>query len=164
MDRKLIKENMPEAQVVLDAVRRIVKSLRSFSKYTEKEFGLSTAQIYVLEKLVEVGRPLSVNELAEATLTHQSSASVVISKLVNRKLVDRTIREDDSRSVKLSISKQGAYLLSKSPKSIQERLVVGLGQMSPKERKGLVDGLQSLIQKAGLQSEDATMLLEDDDK
>lgn len=164
MKQKLKKVDNSEAQLVLDAVRRIVKSLRSFSKSTEKELGLGTAQIYVLEKLVELGRPLSINELAEATLTHQSSVSVVISKLVNRKLVERTVCEDDSRSVKISISKQGAYLLSKSPKSIQERLVHGLAQMTSKERNGLVEGLQALIQKAGLQGEDAVMLMEDDSK
>jgi DNA-binding MarR family transcriptional regulator len=153
---------MSESQLVLDAIRRIVRALRNFSKSTEKDIGLSTAQIYVLQKLKESNRPLTVNELAEATLTHQSSVSVVVSKLVHRKLIDRAADKQDSRSVRLSITGEGKYLLGKSPTSIQERLTKALAKMTAKERKGLVEGLQALILNAGMQDEEAPMLLEDE--
>ncbi len=161
MNKKLQKKYDSESKQVLDSIRRIVRSVRNFSKFTEKELGLSTAQIYVLQKLKESGKPLSVNELAEATLTHQSSVSVVVSKLVNRNFVERNADASDSRSVRLVLSKQGEYLLSKSPESMQQRLMNGLARMSVQERNGLVSGLKSLIQNAGLQDEEASMLMED---
>lgn len=157
-------KRMSEAQLVLDAIRRIVRALRAFSKSTEKELGLSTAQIYVLQKLLDSKTPLSVNELAEATFTHQSSVSVVITKLVDRRLITRATNENDSRSIKLSITDQGKYLLGKSPTSIQERLTSALAKMSRKEREGLVEGLRVLIEKAGMQDDEAPMLMEDDSK
>ncbi|MBS1958493.1 MAG: MarR family transcriptional regulator [Bdellovibrionales bacterium] len=129
----------------------------------EKSVGLSTAQIFVLQKLAERKKPLSVNELAELTMTHQSSVSVVISKLVQRRLVDRIVSETDNRSIGVMISKQGEYLLSKSPPSVQELLVKALDQLTKRERDGLVTGFQALLQKAGLEAEDAPMLMEDDD-
>ena len=150
-----------DSRLVLDSIRRIVRVLRNFSKSTERDFGLSTAQIYVLQKLFEAKRSLTVNELAEATLTHQSSVSVVVSKLTSRKLLERIANEQDSRSVRLSITTEGKYLLGKSPTSIQDRLTKALSKMSPKERKGLVEGLQALIQKAGMQDDEPSMLMED---
>ena len=59
-----------DSQLVLDSIRRIVRVLRNFLKSTEKDFGLSTAQICILQKLLEAKRSLTMNELAEATLTH----------------------------------------------------------------------------------------------
>lgn len=150
-----------ESQIILDAIRRIVRSLHRSSKHMERNVGLSTAQIFVLQKLSESKKPLSINELAEATLTHQSSVSVVVSKLVQRQLIDRLVNEADSRSVELRISKQGQYLLSKSPPSIQELLMKGLDKFEQKERRFLAKGLQALIQKSGLENEEAPMLMED---
>ncbi|MBN8538061.1 MAG: winged helix-turn-helix transcriptional regulator [Deltaproteobacteria bacterium] len=152
----------PDAQIVLDSIRKIVRTLRQTSKFTEKNLGLSTAQIFVLQKLAASKVPLSINKLAAATLTHQSSVSVVVSKLVYRKLIDRVESETDSRSVELSISKHGQSLLTKSPMSIQERLMNGLAQLSETQRTALVKGLQALVQKSGMENEEPSMLLEDD--
>jgi DNA-binding MarR family transcriptional regulator len=163
MEQCLAKK-VSESQKVLDAIRRIVRELRTFSKATEKEFGLSSAQIYVLQKLVEAKTPLSVNELAEATLTHQSSVSVVVSKLAARKLLERTADPQDSRSVRLAVTKQGEYLFGKSPISIQERITKSLSEMTPTQRKGLVEGLHALIQNAGMDDDEAPMLMEEDAK
>lgn len=152
-----------DSQIVLDSIRRIVRTLRLSSKSTEKSLGLSTAQIFVLQKLAASKDPLSINELATATLTHQSSVSVVVSKLVHRNLIERMVSEIDSRSVKLKISAQGEYLLSKSPPSFQERLMSGLEQLTVSERSGLVTGLQAMILKSGMAEETPSMMLEEDD-
>ena len=157
--RTLVK--MSESQLVLDAIRRIVRALRNFSKASERDFGLGTAQIFVLQKLLESPKSLTINELADVTHTHQSSVSVVVSKLVSRKLIERITDKNDSRSARINITPEGKYLLSKSPQSFQERLTKALSKMTPAQRKGLVEGLQALIQKAGMQDDEATMLMED---
>ena len=75
---------------VLDAMRRIVQALRESSRWAERHVGLSGAQLFVLQTLAETPG-LSVNELAERTHTHQSSVSVVVSRLAAR-LVERGTR------------------------------------------------------------------------
>ena len=152
-----------EFQTFLDSIRRIVRSLRRYSKSTEKTLGLTTTQIFVLQKLAGSKKALSINELAEATLTHQSTVSVVVSKLVDRHLIERIASKTDSRSVELTISKEGLRLLSKSPPSMQEQLMTGFSQMNDQERRGLLVGLQSLIQNSGLQDVEPSMLLEDNE-
>src|SRR5690606_11795637 len=42
-----------ETQQVLDAVRRIVQALRESSRQAERRVGLTSAQLYVLQKLAE---------------------------------------------------------------------------------------------------------------
>ena len=163
MGHRLQKKTNSDFEVVLNAIRRIVRSLRHSSKSTEKNLGLSASQIFVLQKLAQSKKTLSINELAAATFTHQSTVSVVVSKLVDRNLVDRIVNSTDSRSVDLSINKQGEYLLGKSPTSFQDRLMNAFLDMSKHERKSLVVGLQALILKARLQNEEPTMLMEEEE-
>jgi DNA-binding MarR family transcriptional regulator len=157
-DAKSVKNK--NFQIVLDTIRKIIRSVRLSSRTTEKNVGLSTAQIFVLQKLAQ--KPtMTVNELAEATFTHQSSVSVVISKLVDRKLVERGASATDGRSHELKITSQGTYLLSKSPGSIQDRLFDGFSQMSEDEQIALVDSLTKLLRNSGLEEEKVPMLLEE---
>ncbi len=162
---KLPNQSQPvevsEAQAIFDSIRRIVQALRHFSKCSEKELGVSSAQLFVLQKISESQSPLSINDLAEATLTHQSSVSVVVSKLVHRKLVERVQSKVDSRAVELKLSKQGLALLEKTPPSIQERLVDAIVRMDNEGRQSLVQGLHTLIQNAGLEKEEASLFFED---
>lgn len=85
-----------DSRLVLDCIRRIVRALRLFDREAEKRVGLSGAQVFVLEKLAD-GGGASINELADRTHTHQSSVSVVVQKLVDRKLVRRSSSARDWR-------------------------------------------------------------------
>lgn len=148
-------------QSVMDSIRRIVRALRHSSKEAERDLNLSTAQYFVLQKIASSDRPMSINELARATLTHQSSVSVVASKLVRRGLVERIANEADSRSVLLKINAKGRKLLGRVALPIQDRLMNGMARMSIIERRSLAKNLQELVRQAGLGDEAATMLLED---
>src|SRR6185503_16100380 len=90
-----------DARQVLDSIRRIVQTLRVGSRAAERDLGLSAAQLFVLAKLQAADAPLSVGDLAERTLTHQSSVSVVVQKLEQRGLVTRARNTRDARRVQL---------------------------------------------------------------
>src|SRR4051812_40175859 len=85
-----------ETRAILDAVRRIVRTLHESSRASEKSLGLTAAQLFVLHKLSDAPG-LSLNALAAQTHTHQSSVSTVVSRLVERGLVLRTPAADDAR-------------------------------------------------------------------
>ena len=106
---------MDSRQSVLDAIRLIVRALRVSSAATERRLGVSVAQLFVLQKLEERDG-LSVNELARATLTHQSSVSVVVSKLVARRLVRRSVASGDRRMASLALTPKGRYVMVSGPK------------------------------------------------
>jgi MarR family transcriptional regulator, lower aerobic nicotinate degradation pathway regulator len=162
MKQKSSSPLQEDAQNILDAIRKIVKALRDTSKLAEKSMGLSAAQLFVLQKIAESDEPLSINELATRTLTHQSSVSVVVTKLVNQKCIERVASKKDGRSVELYLSKKGAALVRRTPLLIQQRLLEGISALTTQQRQGLVAGIQLLVEKAGLQQEEPSLFFEDE--
>jgi DNA-binding MarR family transcriptional regulator len=127
-------------QEVLDAIRRIVQTLRESSRLAERRLGLSGAQLFVLHKLAE-NPGCSVNELAAHTHTHQSSVSAVITRLVEQGLVQRAASNSDGRRVELTLSAHGRRAASRAPDPAQGRLVAAIEQLAPARRRQLAAAL-----------------------
>jgi DNA-binding MarR family transcriptional regulator len=159
MKRKHRADN-PAAREVLDCVRRIVRALRISSRAAEKNVGLSAAQLFVMSRLASEPA-MSLNELADRTLTHQSSASVVVTKLVQRKLVQRTQSPHDRRRMELSLTPAGRALLRKAPGAAQEQLIDALRLMSQSDVKSLARLLCAFVEKAGMGDEQPALMFDD---
>lgn len=136
------------ARAVLDAIRRIVRAIRVSSRDTERRVGLSAAQLFVLSRLSR-HEGLSLNELSEHSLTHQSSTSVVVRKLVERGLVRRSTAVEDRRRHALSLTPAGRKLIARGPVAAQDRLVDGLGRMPPRDVARLATLLNRLVESVG---------------
>ena len=121
---------------MLDAIRRIVQALRESSREAEKRAGLSGAQLFVLQALAE-SPGLSLNELAERTRTHQSSVSVVVTRLSRARLVERGTAAGDARRAELRLSARGRSRLRSAPQTAQERLVAAVDALPAAERARL---------------------------
>jgi DNA-binding MarR family transcriptional regulator len=146
---------------VLDSVRRIVRTLRLAARAAEKEVGLSGAQVFVLHALAR-GPVRSLNELAERTRTHQSSVSVVVQRLVDRGLVQRTPGAGDARRTALSLTPAARRLLRDAPDAPTEVLIAALERMPAAQRTRLAVGLTRLVEALGAAREPATMFFEDE--
>jgi DNA-binding MarR family transcriptional regulator len=156
-------ERKNEAQAILDSIRRMVRALRISSREIERSLGLSGAQLFVLQKL-EDASPLSMNELAERTLTHQSSVSVVVSRLVDRGLVTRAPSPRDGRQVALSLSGKGRALLGKAPVTAQSRLIEAIGAL-PWRKQAILDELfAEVVTRAGLGEETPALFFEGEER
>lgn len=152
----------PKVTACLDAIRRIVQSLRQSSRQAEQDVGLSGAQLFVLRRLAESDSPLSMGDLAERTLTHLSSVSVVVTKLVERGLVLRSPSRTDARRADVKLSAKGrAFLERSSPVTAQERLAEAIAALSPERREGLAHILGEVIDRAELGEGDVVMFFED---
>jgi DNA-binding MarR family transcriptional regulator len=137
------RESRPEIVRVVDALRSIVQSLRISGRVAEQQVGISSAQLFILEELAE--RPAqSINELAERTFTHQSSVSMVVSRLADSHLVSRTSAPGDARRLSISLTSAGRALLRKAPDTAQARLIEGLRSLDKSELRGLADHLSTL--------------------
>ena len=132
-----------DARVVLDAVRWIVQAIRESSRRAERTVGLSGAQLFVLRAIAETPA-LSLNQLARRTRTHQSSVSVVVSRLVRRRLVRRERSADDRRRLVLGLTASGAALVARSPDVVQERLIAAIERQPRRRRQALATALGGL--------------------
>jgi DNA-binding MarR family transcriptional regulator len=145
---------------VLDALRRVVRELRLSARDAERGAGISGAQLFVLQTLARQ-KASSLNELAARTLTDQSSVSVVVGRLVDRKLAARRPSKDDARRIELRVTPAGLRMLARCPEPTQSRLFGGLGRLSAPELESLSVGLAALVREMGIENEEARMFFED---
>jgi DNA-binding MarR family transcriptional regulator len=143
MGAHIIGETAPSRDV-LDSLRRIVQVLRESSRRAEQRLGITGAQLFVLEKLVEVPSQ-SLNELAEHTHTHQSSVSTVVGRLVERGLVVRQKSARDARRLELAPTARGRRIAANTPGVVQNRLIRTIEDLPARSRKRLASLLRQVV-------------------
>lgn len=127
--RPLPAINTDDGKVAIDSLRAILRAVRLAGHDAQKRVGLTAAQFAALRALDQAD-PLSMNELADRTMTNASSASEVVTRLVSQGLVSRVRCEEDGRSVRLSLTDSG-------------RLALTAGTGPEDEVRGAVDKLES---------------------
>ena len=138
-----------EVGEVMDCIRHIFKALRVASSQFEKTMGLSAAQIFVLKKLKQEPG-LSINDLAERTVTHQSSVSVVVKKLEEQRLVRRETSSQDSRKVVVFLTPEGTTKLGGIPPTVQEEMIEALQKMTDEKTLALAQLMREFVGHAGI--------------
>jgi DNA-binding MarR family transcriptional regulator len=142
----------PSGGTALNALRRIVRAIRASSHATERAHGITGAQLFVLQQLAE-GPVASLRELAARTLTDESSVSVVVSRLVRKKLIVRRRSGADARRIELSLSAAGGALLRKAPEPAQARLVKALARVDARELSVMARVLDVIADDMGAAAE-----------
>lgn len=148
-------------RAVMDALRRIVRALRISARAAEGRLGISGAQLFVLHELVH-GDASSIDELATRTRTHQSSVSVVVSRLAARGLVVRRTAPDDARRTVITLTAAGRALLRRAPEVGQARLITGLERLRPAQRRTLASHLVALVHALEADDETPAMFFEEE--
>jgi DNA-binding MarR family transcriptional regulator len=152
-------DGQPDLSRALNALRRMVRGLRSAAEGIERELNVSAAQLFVLTQLGQVPDQ-SVKDLALVTMTTHSTVSQVVGQLIAKRLVTRTADAADGRRSVLRLTREGTNLVKKSPRLIQADLIKGFGALQPSERRGLANGLERWLDASGLGGVRSTMLFE----
>lgn len=159
MPRTASPEPYASDQRILDCLRVLVREIRTSSTAAEQATGLSAAQVFVLRVLMrEPG--LGISALAHRTLTHQSSVSVVVRKLVAARLVTRRPAAGDGRGVALLPTAAGRALAQRSADPIQERFLDSLDRLPRGVRRRLAADLGRWIAAMGIDAIEPEMFFE----
>jgi DNA-binding MarR family transcriptional regulator len=142
-------EQPADAARAMDSLRRVVHALRVATRASERAFGLSGAQLFVLRQL-SVTSGQSLSDLAARTRTTQSSISEIVARLVRNGLVRRTPSSKDRRRAELSLTAAGEAVLVSAPETIQEQLLHGFESLDEGTRRTLADSLESWLTASGL--------------
>lgn len=146
---------------VMNALRRLFRAARAAAQTAERTVGISGAQHFVLEELARAPA-LSLNDLAARSHTHKSSVSVVVSRLVARRLVRRRTSVADRRSITLSITPAGRAALRRAPASAQKRFLASLRRLPAGDLAALAAGLERFTEYLGIRTLTPTMLFEEE--
>ena len=138
----------PDVARALNALRRMVRGLRSAAEAVERDVNISAAQLFVLREL-ERAPDQSVKDLATVTMTTHSTVSQVVAQLIAKGLVIRTADAVDGRRAVLRVSGRGAALLRKAPRAIQAGILVGFARLPAAERRSLARGLEKWVAASG---------------
>jgi|SRR5947207_3134779 len=153
------RNSHPDVFRALNALRRLVRGLRTAAESVERQLSVSAAQLFVMRELAQVPDQ-SVKDLAVLTMTTHSTVSQVVAQLIAKGLVTRTTDPRDGRRAVLRLTRQGATLLKRSPRAIQEDLIEGFSALRPVERRALASGLEKWLEASGLGRIPSTMLFE----
>jgi DNA-binding MarR family transcriptional regulator len=145
---------------ILDDIRLLVQHIRLASRDSEKQIGLSAAQLFVLHKIGDE-EGLSVNDLADRTMTHQSSVSSVVQKLESKGLVRRSVSENDGRKSMFFLTKKGSALMEKAPQPVQDTLIEALEKMDPKALREFAEGFSAFLRLANIKGRPPLLFAED---
>lgn len=141
----------------LNAFRRILQALRMTSTDVQSKTGLSAAQLFVLHFL-EDGAALSINELAELTMTDRSSVAEAVDRLAQRRLVKRGWSAQDRRRAAVTVTALGKSALRRAPAPPAVWLVSAIERLSAAELSALVRGLERLTVELGIEESEPVML------
>lgn len=106
------------AMAVLQQFRFIFKSVKKHFHWVEQETGVSGSQLWAMAQIASVPG-LRVSELARALMIHQSTASNLIDKLAQRKLLRRERASSDQRVVRLYLTQRGRAIVAKAPQPFE---------------------------------------------
>lgn len=137
-----------DAAEVMTSLRRLVRMIRLADRDAQAGHDLGAAQLFVLHSLASAPAS-SLAELAQRTLTDQSSVSTVVAKLVAKKLVKRARSALDRRRAELGVTPAGQRLVDKAPQLLQTRIIEAVSAMPEKPRKELVRSLARLVEAIG---------------
>jgi len=149
-----------DAGRAMDSLRRVVHALRVATRASERAFGLSAAQLFVLRQL-SAAPGQSLSDLALRTRTSASSVSEVIARLVRGGLVARVPSQEDRRRAELSLTAAGHAMLASAPETVQERLLRGFSTLAPADRTSLANGLEVWLAASGLDDVSPALFFED---
>src|SRR5256885_12548892 len=157
--RKTRTKRQTDVSRALNALRRMVRGLRSAAEGIERELRVSAAQLFVLSELSQ-SPDQSVKDLAAVTMTTHSTVSQVVGQLLTKGLVTRTVDPSDARRSVLRLTRQGSTLLRRSPRAIQQDLIEGFLNLRATEQRSLASGLEKWLEASGLGSVPSSMLFD----
>lgn len=150
-----------EGKRILNSIRQLVRALRLFDREAQSRYGISAAQMFVLHTL-DQDDALSLNGLAERTATDQSSASVVVQRLVDGGYVTRTAKKEDRRHIELRLTPKGRAIARKSPPPAQQKILAAVESMSARDRKQFAALFESFVEEFGIHGKKAPLMFEEE--
>lgn len=125
-------------------LRIIFSSAKKQSREIEARFGVSGAQFWVLAEL-DKQRGLRVSDLAKLICIHNSTASNLLDKLEQRRLIYRERADRDQRVVRLYLTPDGAAIVAQAHHLSRSVVADALGNVSADTLQALDRNLEALV-------------------
>ncbi|RJE71536.1 MarR family winged helix-turn-helix transcriptional regulator [Reichenbachiella sp. MSK19-1] len=145
-------------QEIIASIRKIIRAVDIYSNRLKEQIGLNSSQLTCLNYLSEYG-PRSISDLGKMLNLSPSMLTNIIDQLESRLMVERVRSDKDRRIIKIEMTKMGEEILSNSPMFLHKKLENNLSDLSPDERKKILDSLGLLITAIEAEDVDSSPIL-----
>jgi DNA-binding MarR family transcriptional regulator len=143
LEMRMLKRGSP-CEEVLKAIRSIIRSVDLQSKVLDQQCGLTGSQLVVLKE-IEKSDLITTSQLAKHILISQSTATLILDRLVEKQLVNRTRDTIDKRKWFISLTPKGKEFLKYAPASLQNDFIEHFEQLHDWEQNLTLAALQRVV-------------------
>ena len=139
---------------VLRSFRVIYGSVRQHFRKVQDSCGISGSQLWMLHE-VRQAPGIGVSELAARLSIHQSTASLLVEKLVRAGLVTRSRSKADQRRVGLQLSTRGQRCVKRAPGPPEGVLPEAIAGLSRPKLLALRSSLRAVVAELDVRDDGA---------
>jgi DNA-binding MarR family transcriptional regulator len=153
---------MKDYEELLIALRRITRAIDLHSKKLQRETGLTTSQLLVLQAAVTLERPSPGNIAKEVQLS-QATVTNLIDRLERNELILRHKSTADKRVVEVRLTDNGKQAIERAPEPLQAGFLREFRKLERWEQHQLVGSMQRIAVLMDAEDIDASPILTTDD-
>ncbi len=149
---------MKDYEELLIALRRITRAIDLHSKKLQRETGLTTSQLLVLEAAVKLVKPSPGNIAKEVQLS-QATVTNLIDRLERNELILRHKSTQDKRVVEVRLTDKGRNIIERAPEPLQAGFLREFRKLERWEQHQLVGSVQRVAVLMDAEDIDASPIL-----
>lgn len=149
---------MKDYDDILISLRQITRAIDIHSRDIQKQTGLTTSQVLVLEAIERIETP-TPGSVAKEIVLSQATVTNLLDRLEKRGLVRREKMDTDKRSVRLALTAEGLEKIKSSPEILQSEFLAKYRKLDNWERQMLVASLSRVAAMMNAEGIDASPIL-----
>jgi DNA-binding MarR family transcriptional regulator len=150
---------MEKYEELLVSLRKVIRAIDLYSKKLNKDSGLTSPQLFVLQQIAEHDGVM-VKNIASSINLSSATVTNILDRLEVRELVVRERSTIDKRKVGLHLTALGIKALENAPKPLQEHFIDRFEKLDEWEQTQLVATMQRIATMMDAEDLDAAPMLE----
>jgi DNA-binding MarR family transcriptional regulator len=143
---------------ILVSLRRITRAIDLQSKRLQKDTGLTTSQLLVMDAIEKLGSP-SPSAIAKEVVLSQPTVTNILDRMESHGLVMRSRTSQDRRLVRIDLTDDGQKKLANAPELLQSDFLKEYRRLPDWQRNMLVASLQHIAYMMDAEGLDASPIL-----
>jgi len=143
---------------MLIALRRITRAIDLHSKKIQKQSGLTTSQLLVIEAIEKLDNP-TPSSVAREILLSQGTVTNLIDRMEKNGLVQRVKSATDKRSVHIVTTELGIERYKEAPDLLQEEFLTEFRKLKSWEQHLILSSVERVATMMDAQDIDASPIL-----
>jgi DNA-binding MarR family transcriptional regulator len=150
--------NEERCRNLLISIRKIIQAIDIHSRQLNKNFGLTGPQLIILQEIDNHGQ-ISITPLSKATSLRQATVTDITKRLELKGYIFRKKKEDDKRSVSLSLTEKGRAIIKDLPPLLQEKFTDSFSKIENWEQLMIMSAFERVVNLMAAEEIEASPIL-----